>query len=160
MELPPVPSDGHKFFNNTQNAFYKELIASELKTRQSFNDCTATYRSRRNPILSERTPREPLSKRVPRSDTKHDDKESTLMSSGALDATGGLRRSKRLDTAPLATTTSFGGVTGPIAEARMVSLEVARLHKQKEDISMRIREVERLIDYDRRKKGGTDNGGD
>lgn len=148
-------NDGHKFFTNTENAFYKELIASELKSRQTFNDCTATYRSRRNPILAERTPRAATFRRdgVPRPAAAATVAELAGAAHVSSWESGDAAQQQQQQQGMLAT---FGGVTGPIAEARMVSLEVARLHKQKEDLASRIREVERLIDYDKRR--GTRSG--
>ena len=164
MELPPVRKDGHMFFNNTQNAFYKELIASELKSRQSFTDCTATYRSGRNPILAERTPRDATFRRRGGEATrrsaasvKGDDIEETAGRMRTTATTTGRPRDDDGDgggetrAGETPALSSFGGLTGPIAEARMVSLEVAKLHRQREDLVSRIREVERLLDYDKRK---------
>ncbi|GMI28532.1 hypothetical protein TrCOL_g8331 [Triparma columacea] len=129
------PKDGHMLgITASQNDFMKEIMKKDSAVSAAFKANKTVYRTTRNCILAEHTPREPTRKRM-----TDDEFRSSMQKMGR----GGLA----------STLKAYGGVDKRIGgegsegevDAAKVDIELEKLYAKKKQIEMKVKELDRLL---------------
>ncbi|GMH46522.1 hypothetical protein TrRE_jg8398 [Triparma retinervis] len=130
------PKDGHMLgITASQNDFMKEIMKKDSAVSAAFKANKTIYRSTRNCILAEHTPRDPTRKRM--TDEEFRASKQGMGSGGGLGAT--LKAYQGVDK-------YIGGEGGGgEADAAKVDVELEKLYAKKKQIEMKVKELDRLL---------------
>ncbi len=159
MYVTAIDELGHVFYTSHLHSFYSEAFASEMRRRIAFESTGGAYKPSRNTILAEPTPREdapmvrPFAKDRKPWRTVELDASKTSETKPPPEQKGFILRH-----AQNAVSSAMGNIaTQHKSHANSFSLnsstkieqdlELERLHYKRKEVLSKIREIDRLIEY-------------
>jgi len=125
------------------NEFFKERFTSDARMRNKFNNNQSVYRSSRNAVLAEQTPRETVYKRLPGRDVRPSERRWR-------DPTFTMTFKQAEDARPVGTTNrdrdeAFDKTI--ISAAMEVDVGLEKLLAKRRELTGKVDEIDRVLEY-------------